>query len=127
MAYVLVQDGVVVQKQPDPADGFIEAPESVVCGFLYADGEFTQPEPPPAPLPTLEPWRFRAMLKLSGKESDLTAFLDALPEPQQTIAKAKMEYTLIFERDNDLVLSAQQALGLTDAELDALWTQAASL
>lgn len=46
MAYVLVQDGVVVQKQPDPADGFIEAPESVVCGFLYAGGEFTQPPVP---------------------------------------------------------------------------------
>jgi hypothetical protein len=30
-------------------------------------------------------------------------------------------------RDNDLVLAAQAALGLTDAELDALWDQAAAI
>lgn len=82
---------------------------------------------PPAPLPDLAPWQFRAMLRLSGKEADLLAFLDNLPEPARTVAKAKLEYTLVFHRDNDLVLAAQQALSLTDQELDGLWLQAVSL
>ena len=82
---------------------------------------------PPPPLPDLAPWQFRAMLRLSGKEDDLLAFLDNLPEPARTVAKAKLEYTLVFHRDNDLVLAVQQALGLSDQELDGLWAQAASL
>lgn len=84
------------------------------------------PEQPPSP-PDLAPWQFRAMLRLSGKEADLLDFLDGLPEPARTVAKAKLEYTLVFHRDNDLVLAAQQALNLTEQELDGLWLQAASL
>ncbi len=41
--YVLVKDGVVVQKQPYHEDGFIEAPKDIVCGFLYDGKEFTAP------------------------------------------------------------------------------------
>lgn len=43
MAYVLISDGVVVQKQPDEQDGFIEAPEEVVCGWLYDGMVFAAP------------------------------------------------------------------------------------
>lgn len=85
------------------------------------------PPPPPPPPPDLAPWQFRAMLKLSGKEPALMAFFDALPQQQQIIAKAKLEYTLSFRRNNPLVLAAQQAMGITDAALDALWAQAAAL
>jgi len=61
--YVLITDGVVMQKQPDPADGFIEAPDWVVCGMLYdesADPQYTNPpilEPEPQSQPKrLELW-----------------------------------------------------------------------
>jgi hypothetical protein len=67
------------------------------------------------------------MLLLSGKQSALDAFLATLPEPQKTIAIAKLEYSLSFHRDNDLVLAAQKALGLTKVQLDDLWSQAASI
>ena len=46
MAYVKIENGVVIQKQPNQQEGFIEAPNSVVCGFLYENGVFTQPLPP---------------------------------------------------------------------------------
>lgn len=82
---------------------------------------------PPAPTPSLEPWRFFAMLELSGKRADLDAFIDALPEPQRTVAKAKLDRSLVFYRDNDLVEQARQAIGMTNEELDAAWTQALSL
>jgi hypothetical protein len=67
------------------------------------------------------------MLALSGKQAALDAYIAALPDPQKTIAQAKLDYSLTFRRDNDLVLAAQQALGLTDAQLDALWTSAAQI
>jgi len=82
---------------------------------------------PPAPPPTLQPYQFFAMLELSGKKAALDAFIAALPPPQNVIAKAKLDHTLEFHRDNDLVLAAQAALKLSDTELDALWLQAAAI
>lgn len=48
MAFVLIEDGVVVQKQPYYEPGFIEAPDDVICGFLYDEetGAFWEPPPP---------------------------------------------------------------------------------
>jgi hypothetical protein len=79
------------------------------------------------PLPDLLPYQFRAMLALSGKQSALDAYVAGLPDPQKTIAQAKLDYSLVFQRDNSLVLAAQQALGLTNDQLDALWKQAAAI
>jgi hypothetical protein len=67
------------------------------------------------------------MLALSGKQGSLDAYIAGLSDPAKTIAQAKLDYSLSFQRDNDLVLQAQQALGLTDAQLDALWEQAAAI
>lgn len=80
-----------------------------------------------AALPALEPYQFRAMLKLSGKDQQLAAVLDGLPEPAKTVALAKLEYSLKFHRDNDLVEQARQAMGLTTEALDKLWQQAAAI
>lgn len=78
-------------------------------------------------MPVLQPYHFFAMLEISGKKAVLDAFIDALPAPQNIVARAKLDRSLAFHRDNDLVLAAQQALGLTTEQLDALWTQAAAL
>ena len=82
---------------------------------------------PPEPLPNLQPYQFFAMLELSGFKSALDAFVEGLPSPQNVIARAKLDRTLVFRRDNDLVLAAQQTLGLTDQQLDALWLQASAI
>jgi hypothetical protein len=79
------------------------------------------------PQPNLQPFQFRAMLSLSGNAGALDAYIASLPDPQKTISQAKLDYSLSFERHNELVLAAQQALGLTDAQLDALWAQAAAI
>jgi hypothetical protein len=48
MPYVLIEDNVVIQKQVDPAEGFIEVDDSVVCGqILQDDGSFINPPPSP--------------------------------------------------------------------------------
>ena len=82
---------------------------------------------PPAPVPILLPYQFFAMLEISGMKSSLDAFINSIPAPGNIVARAKLDRSLEFRRDNDLVLAAQQALGLTDQQLDALWTQAAAL
>lgn len=49
MAYVLVEDGKVIQKRPDYREGFIEAPEHVVPGYLCdkETGDFCEPDTSP--------------------------------------------------------------------------------
>jgi len=81
----------------------------------------------PPSLPDLQPYQFRAMLTLSGHQAALDAFVAGLPDPNKTIAQAKLDYSLTFQRDNSLVLAAQQALGIDNATMDTLWTQAAAI
>ena len=78
-------------------------------------------------LPDLAPYQFFSMLEISGKKSSLDAFINALPPPSNIVARAKLDRSLVFRRDNDLVLAAQAALGLTDDQLDALWQQASQI
>ena len=51
MAFILMQDGIVVQKQPYPQEGFVEVTNDVVCGMVLQDGIFVNPPPsePSAP------------------------------------------------------------------------------
>lgn len=118
---------------------FVQRTAGTIVGLFanrqdYAAEELADDHPdvlaylnPPPPPPTLLPYQFRAMLKLSGKEAQLMAVLDALTEPAKTVALAKLEYSLKFHRDNDLVEQARQAMGLTTEALDKLWLQAAAI
>lgn len=49
--FVKIEDGIVVQKQPYAEGGFVEAPDEVVCGFVFDGEDFT---PPPPVVPSLE-------------------------------------------------------------------------
>lgn len=47
MAYVLIENNTVVQKQPTPAEGFVEVDDNVICGQVLVNGEFVNPQPAP--------------------------------------------------------------------------------
>lgn len=111
-----------------PADHTLfRQPDDGPIGFVANGGVIAAYVEPPVTLPDLAPYQFRAMLALSGKQDDLDAFIAALPEPDRTVARSKLEYSLVFKRDNDLVMGAQAGLGLTTEELDGLWLQASSI
>jgi hypothetical protein len=78
-------------------------------------------------LPDLLPYQFWAMVEISGKRNALDTFANSLPGNQKIVAKAKLQHTLSFRRDNELVEAARQGIGLTSEELDDLWLQAAAL
>lgn len=50
MVYVLVENGTVVQRQPYPQPGFIEAPDEVACGMVWDGEAFVAPLPEPVAL-----------------------------------------------------------------------------
>jgi peptide deformylase len=43
--YILLKNNVVVQKQPNPQDGFVWTDKDVVCGQIEKDGVFSNPKP----------------------------------------------------------------------------------
>lgn len=47
-AFVKIENGVVVQKQPYAEDGFVEAPDDVVCGMVVDGAGFATPAIDPA-------------------------------------------------------------------------------
>jgi hypothetical protein len=128
--YVLIESGVVVQKQPSPQDGFIQAFDNVVCGMLYdaETGEFTTPEPPPTPIPQVVTMRqARLALLQQGLLANIQAAIDSLDEPAKSGASIEWEYSQTVERTRPFVLTLGEALGLTDDDLDALFELAATL
>lgn len=69
----------------------------------------------------------RLALLAAGHLGEVTAAIDQLPEPQKSAAKIEWEYAASVERQSDFVAQMGQALGLDDAQLDALFTAAAAL
>ena len=70
MAYVLIEKNIVVQKQPNAQDGFIEVSDDVVCGqILQKDGTFKNPEPTQEQVDELE--RHKKLAALSETDKDM--------------------------------------------------------
>ena len=65
-------------------------------------------------------------MDLHGYTSTVEAIIDSLPERAKKVAKRQIAGSNI-ERDHALVLAAQQALGLTDAQVDDLFREADAL
>jgi hypothetical protein len=116
--------------RPDYAAQFIPAPDEVTHGWTYADGVFSAPVPTPEPVVIPSPVSMRqARLALlqAGKLADVGAAIAALPSPAKEAAQIEWEYAIEVKRDSQLVIQLAPALGLDDAALDALFTQAATL
>lgn len=85
--------------------------------------------PPPETLPHLEPDQFWFVVRVSGHEDDLTAWLDTLREDDPVAwaaASSKLQFAKFFERDHPFVESAREALGIPSEQLDALWAYGAN-
>lgn len=87
-----------------------------------------------AQYPNLEPDQFWFVVRASGYQPDLLAWVAAMNDPDSPTynpvewaqASAKLEFAKFFERDHPFVEDARQAIGLSSAELDALWAFGAS-
>lgn len=86
-------------------------------------------------LPQLEPTRItlvsmrqaRRALLGAGLLSQVQGAIDSLPSPQKEAAQIDWEYAGDVERDSPLVQMLAPALGLTEAQMDELFTVAAKL
>ena len=93
----------------------------------YANGsvvrEINRPAPLQQPSPVISPRQIRQALTAAGLRSAVESAVEA---GDQNL-KDWWNHATAFERDHPLVLSMAQALGVTEAQLDALWVAGASL
>ena len=57
----------------------------------------------------------------------IEAAIDAMPEPQRSMALIEWEYTAYFERSHPLIPAVGAALGLSEEGIDQLWAYASTL
>lgn len=126
--YVKIAEGVVVQRQPYPEDGFVEAPEGVVCGWLWDGEEFAAPPLPPAPAPASCTRRQgRLALLAHGSLATVEASIAAITDPTERMA-AQIEYEAdTWDRSNAFLQSMWAELGGTPGQLDDLFRMAVTL
>lgn len=82
-----------------------------------------------AQFPNLEPDAFWFVMRASGYEPALLAWVDAMNDVESPTynpvawaeASAKLQFARWFERDHPFIEAARVAIGMTVEELDALW------
>jgi hypothetical protein len=81
-----------------------------------------------APIYNVTPRQMRIALVMSGISlTTIDSMIDALPEPNKSVARITWEYSVEFQRNNPLLVSMAPALGLTSTQVDQLFALAATL
>ena len=72
--------------------------------------------------------QLRTQLSLNGFDlGDVQAVIDSLPDPNKTIAQIAWDYSLTFVRDDALLNSITDILGITESELNDIFINASKL
>ena len=89
---------------------------------------YVAPAPPEPKVPnSIANWRAKAVLSLAGILPSVEAALNALEEPAKTVALSAWNGGAEVHRKGPTVATAIAVLGLTDAQVDAMFLQAAAL
>jgi hypothetical protein len=107
--FILLVDNVVVQKQPNTAEGFVWTDEDVVCGQIEKDGVFTNPKPS---LPTQDQYMQKAQsvidaqAKSMGYDNIFTAISyigDPFPRFNDEAVALRAYRSQVWQHSNDLM------------------------
>lgn len=136
--YARIVDDTVFQVTEAIAQPAAQYGEWVVCsdnvgpGFVVNASRttFTAPPPPapPSPVPAKITMRqARLALFTAGLLNAVNTTINALPSPAKDKALIEWEYSNDVLRHNGFVEQLAPALGLTDAQIDALFITGAAL
>lgn len=129
---LLIQNNRIAGTATDAYTGpdeFITAPADFdpnrMADYVVAAGMVVLPEPGVPQQVTMRQARL-ALLK-AGLLSDIPGAIATLPSPQKEEAEIEWEYAAIVQRNSGLVPTMGLALGLTEQQLDEMFTLAATL
>jgi len=103
-------------------------PAGADIGWRWNGERFVQPalEIEPGPMVPARVPMLNAHLELieAGWMPAVDAFIEAMPEPDRSLAQAWLAQALTMARDHPLVLAIPAALGKTETEVDELFIRA---
>lgn len=115
--------GAYVETLPEDAGITRIANEQELTDVLFA----YQLPGPIFRFPELEPYQWDAILDIAGLRPVAEAAVAALPEPDKTVARARMSKSLKYVRHDTLLVGLTVDANLPEAEVDSLWMWAADL
>lgn len=102
--------------------------DPVFAGCLYRDGVFVPPPPAPPVVPqTVSMRQARLALLGAGLLAKVDQLVANLPDPPREAAIQEWEYSSEVRRDSTFIASLAPALGLTEAQIDQLFINAAQI
>lgn len=136
MKYAHINNGVlqdVIETRPDIifqaayAEKFIPVPEHVENGWFFDGQVFFAP-------PTVEKKSTRLITEVTMRQARLALLKAGLLDDVGAViaaagreAQLEWEYAAVVDRSNSAVAAVQQQQGLTDAQIDDLFREAAKL
>lgn len=92
------------------------------------DAHINPPPPPPSVPDFVSRAQGKAALIQAGKWADVLAFVDGIEDPtEKALAEVALNDTQTWRRDSPFLASATEALGLSEAEVDDLFIEAAKI
>ena len=80
-----------------------------------------------ARVPVISARQLRLWLHGAGLLEQIPMLIAALSEPQRTTTQIEWEFSTDYQREHSLVKQLGSALGMTSADMDLAWQQAAGL
>lgn len=132
MRYAILENGrvanlIVADAEFAASIGAVECPGHVDLGWAYDGATWAAPVPVVVVPDVVTMRQARLALLQAGKLADVEASIAALPSPAKEAAQVEWEYATEVKRNSALVRQLAPALGMDDAALDALFSQAATL
>ena len=123
--YILLVNNVVVQKQPNIADGFVWTDSDVVCGQIKDGSNFVNPQPVVIPL-TSEQVRDNALAAIDSYDYGDGRVIQIRTKDRDNLIGGIAKATPIWKMlDNKVyavtVADLQAALDNQEAQIAAIW------
>jgi hypothetical protein len=123
-----VENVIVADAEFAASVGAVQCPDYAGIDWTYDGANWTAPSPFSTLAPQVVTMRqARLALLAEGKLNDVETAIESLPSPQKEAAKIEWEYSTEVRLDSELVKQLAPGLGLDDAALETLFTQAATL
>lgn len=128
--YSLILDSQAVRRVSDNAIIPMDGGNADYQAYLAWVSAGNTPEPAEGRDPLTIPLsrvQFHAMLSILGLTDAVNTAVAALDEPARSIARARIDHSDSYRRDNPLFAQLGTMVGMTDAEIDAAWPQALAI
>jgi hypothetical protein len=103
-------------------------PQAQGCFWRGTAWELVEPLPPAMPVPTIVTMRqARLALLAAGLLAGVNSTVAAMPGTEGDAARIEWEFAATVDRTSPLVQALEVTLGLTEAQLDALFVAGAAL